>query len=313
MGHTMTLESQALAEELHKLIQLLDPANWRSELEAGVRERITRLKTRLATLLDQRVDSEFQPLQDALRGLAIVVEEGTRQRDWSTLFSRLQPAYESVAVRLRGLQVEVPELRTTNYKRSLVHASSGIVSFVCLEWFMSRPAIMILTSTLLFFVVLAETTRRFSPAINTALMKVFSPIAHPHEFHRMNSASWYAIALFILAFTASTMACSLAVLVLGFADPAAAMVGRRFGRIKLRGGRTLEGSLAFVAVAMVVSMVVITTLYSQIGIGAALGIALVAGVFGAVAEIFSSRWLDDNLTIPVAVGLGVTLISFVLL
>ncbi len=313
MAHAMALESQRLAEDLYSLIQLLDPANWRAELEIAARERVGAIKARLAALLEQGVETDLQPLQESLRAVAAVVDEATRQRDWSALFSRLQPVYEGVAVRLRTLQVEVPDLRPTNWKRSAVHATNGLVSLACLEFFMSRPAIQWLTIALLTWVVVAETTRRYIPAVNAALMRFFAPIAHPHESHRMNSASWYGIALFILAFTSSTMACSLAVIVLGIADPAAAIIGRRYGSIKLRAGRSLEGSLTFVLVGFVVSLAVLATLYAHLPVGAAVVIALAASVSGAVAEVFSSRWLDDNLTIPVVVAAAVSLMSFVLL
>ena len=90
---------------------------------------------------------------------------------------------------------------------------------------------------------------------------------------------------------------------LAFADPAAAIVGKRFGQRHFRWfghGRTLEGSLAFLLVA---------------GVGAAMAAACAAhatgtipwragvgcGLVGAAVEaVTPSGW--DNLTIPVAVA-----------
>ena len=91
------------------------------------------------------------------------------------------------------------------------------------------------------------------------------------------------------------------VLVLGLADPAAALVGRRFGRTKLVNGRSLEGSTAFVVTAALAGLVLVRLYFPELGWGAALALAMGGAVPGALTELYSQR-LDDNLTIPVAAG-----------
>ena len=44
-----------------------------------------------------------------------------------------------------------------------------------------------------------EISRRRSQRINEAILRVLSPIAHPHEVRRVNSATWYTTALAIMA------------------------------------------------------------------------------------------------------------------
>ena len=84
-------------------------------------------------------------------------------------------------------------------------------------------------------------------------------------------------------------------MVLGLGDPAAAIVGRRFGRTPVGDGRTLEGTLAFVAVGFVAAASTLLIL----GHPGPIGVLAVAGaVGGAVGEILSRR-IDDNLMIPV--------------
>ena len=67
-------------------------------------------------------------------------------------------------------------------------------------------------------------------------MGFLGPIAHPHERYVVNSATWYATSLTLLAVAFEPMAQSIGVIVLGLADPAAGIVGRRFGTRKLREG-----------------------------------------------------------------------------
>jgi dolichol kinase len=90
------------------------------------------------------------------------------------------------------------------------------------------------------------------------------------------------------------------VLVLGFADPAAGAIGRRFGRTRIAESRTLEGSVAFVVVGAVVSLAWLSI--TGVPFVRALVLGVVAGIAGALAEIASSKRFDDNFTIPVAVA-----------
>jgi dolichol kinase len=141
-------------------------------------------------------------------------------------------------------------------------------------------------------------------------MALFGKLAHVHERYRVNSATWYATALMLLSLWSSSAVSAIAVVVLGVGDPVAAMVGRRFGRTRLRAGRSLEGSLGFVGSAFVVAWVVAVLLLPG-SLSAHLLIALVAAISGAVAEIFSTR-LDDNLTIPLSVAASVTALQALL-
>ena len=87
---------------------------------------------------------------------------------------------------------------------------------------------------------------------------------------------------------------------LAFADPAAALVGARWGQRRLRpvNGRTLEGSLMFLIVAAMTTGLIA----SLSGAGAypwRMGVG--CGLVGAATEALTPRgW--DNLTIPIAVA-----------
>ena len=89
---------------------------------------------------------------------------------------------------------------------------------------------------------------------------------------------------------------------LAFADPAAAIVGRRFGQRKLRWfghGRTLEGSLAFLVITGACAAIAAISAHGTGTIPWRAGVA--CGFAGAAVEaVTPSGW--DNLTIPVAVA-----------
>jgi dolichol kinase len=152
----------------------------------------------------------------------------------------------------------------------------------------------------MFYAWTMEIARKRIPALNDRLMRFYGPIAHPQEWHRVNSATWYATALVLLALFATKPAMFSALVVLGFADPIAAMVGRAWGKRMLRTGRSLEGTLAFFVVGTIASSIALVIAHA----GTPLGILLVAtasGIAGAIAELYAAT-LDDNFTIPLAVG-----------
>ena len=97
------------------------------------------------------------------------------------------------------------------------------------------------------------------------------------------------------------------VLVLGFADPAAAIIGRRLGRVKLVNGRTLEGTSAFVIGGAVSTFAILASLGSSLNPALSTGnwaaISFCGALVGGIAELFSRR-IDDNMSVPWAGALG---------
>ncbi len=88
---------------------------------------------------------------------------------------------------------------------------------------------------------------------------------------------------------------------LGFADPAAAVVGSRFGERRFAGwghGRSVEGSLTYLAVAGGAAAAIALAVP---GAGPALRLAVGCGIAGAFVEAISPAGID-NLTAPLAVA-----------
>lgn len=311
MAHTYAIESQRLAEDTYDLIQLLDPATWQAELEASARELLHKIRARLERLQSQFNDFRDERLLEAVGSVAGAVEDFSEQGNWRTFFKRLQPAYEAMAARLSQYRMELPRLRPTNYHRNVLHVGMGLFALTSIL-LLPRLGIQIIISGIALFAITAESLRRVSPAVNAAMMRMFHKVAHPHEHFRVNSASWYTMALAILAFSASTMACAVAVIVLGLADPAAALIGKRFGRIKLRGGRSLEGSAAFFVVGLLAAAAVIALFFPGYGGAEILAFAAAASLLGALAEVLSGPWLDDNFSVPLASALGIILVALIL-
>jgi dolichol kinase len=152
------------------------------------------------------------------------------------------------------------------------------------------------------FAWMCEILRRRSPTVNDRLMRFFGPVAHAHEWHRVNSATWYATALILMAFVVPLEAAEVGVVVLAIADPAAGIFGRRFGRRRLASGRSFEGAAAFVTFGALAAFAWMSAAGSYES--SRLWVAVVAGAVGAAVELLVSR-VDDNLAIPLATSLAV--------
>ncbi len=197
-------------------------------------------------------------------------------------------------------------MRPSNIARSAFHIGSAALSLLLLRVVPHRGWLIAIAGSLALWAWSMEIGRRFSPALNARLVKVFSPIAHHHERHQTNSSTWYVTALTVLAIFAPMTAAELGVLVLGLADPAAGEIGRRFGRTRLRAGRSLEGSLSFLVVGTVTSFLWLTA--TGWAATPALWLATLAAASGALAELGSTRRFDDNLAIPLVVAATSTLV-----
>ncbi|MGO8998095.1 MAG: diacylglycerol/polyprenol kinase family protein [Polyangiaceae bacterium] len=201
-----------------------------------------------------------------------------------------------------------PVSRPTNYARSLVHFVSAAVGCTSVALFPSRATQLIIAGSFFTYAWSMEAARRVSPEVNRRLMRFYGPIAHPHEYFQVNSATWFATALVLLAAFATRPGMMAGLAVLGVADPIAAMIGRRWGKHPLRAGRSLEGTLAF----FVSGMLAAAAALALVGTGPlprTVGLAAVAAFAGAIAELWATK-LDDNLTIPVVVGAAVTIGTF---
>lgn len=202
-------------------------------------------------------------------------------------------------------------LRPANLRRSALHVFSGLAVLALIQLVLTPKTMVLVAAGFALAAWTMEISRRRSAAFNRFIMWVFGPVAHPHEVAKVNSATWYTTALFGLSLTASPMACAVAVTVLGVGDPAAGVVGRRFGSIRLATGRSLEGTAAFVVCAGAATFGMLRLFYPEVALPGALAVALVAAAAGGVAELFARR-LDDNFVIPLAAAAAATVVAALL-
>ena len=302
--------SEAFALDLYRVLRELDPMHLREELEESMLERVEALRVALAEMIATVDDSSLEPAMATVRTRMVELKRAFEthlpQPDvpehLEEFRSALVPVYERYAASLRHLDIHVPSLRPTNYARNVYHVSNALFALGCLL-VLSEMQIMLFALGMMTLAWTLEVGRRVIPRLNDFLMSLMGRVAHPHEAWRVNSATWYATACVILASMWDLKVASVGLAVLGFADPAAAIVGRRYGRLQLVNGRTSEGSLTFLAVGTMVAWLWMAVAWSVAAV-LAFKMAFLGALFGCIAELFSRR-IDDNLSIPVASAVGV--------
>jgi len=321
MGQTFTFPNTRVLLEIYSLLRDIDPSRWRDDLEAAMRARLSRVQEGVAQLAasvrDERLSAARAKLEEMSRLLRDCApsyrlpDSSAIKAEWLAFRARVAPAYEAVAVSLRAQAIDVPSLRPTNYARTLFHVASAVGSLLLLEMVLPLRSLPWITGGFALVCWTLEITRRRSAWWNDRLLEFafFKRIVHPRERHQVNSSTWYATALFVLALLRAPTIAVVALAVLGLADPAAAVVGRRWGRTRIARNRSLQGSLAFFFTGVIAAWAALLAFHPAAGLGGSLAIAAGATLAGTTAELLSTR-LDDNFTVPLAAALGAWLMGW---
>lgn len=191
--------------------------------------------------------------------------------------------------------------------RKLWHMGTGLVGLGAFYWFeiAQRPmAIFLLGLAAVAFSV--EFARLHIESVNVQVMKLMGPFMRESERNGLSGFPFYALGVGLSLYLFEEKIAILAILFLVFSDPISSFFGVLLGREKILPNKSLQGSLAGFITCYLVSLFYLNA-YEQTSIQA-LAFALFAGLIGSVSELLSI-FIDDNLTIPVFSGLGLTIIN----
>lgn len=152
-----------------------------------------------------------------------------------------------------------------------------------------------------------DITRARFPLLNRTVIKVAGPLMRRSEKDGMSGLPFYALGVSLSLFFYSRDIAILSVMFLVFSDPLSSFFGVLYGKDKIMPNKSLQG-----AVAGFFTCYLITLFYTMNHV--ALGnhilvFAVIAGLIGALSELVSAFNIDDNLTIPVLSGLGMTVLN----
>lgn len=183
--------------------------------------------------------------------------------------------------------------------RKGIHMMS--LSIPVVYYFIPKSTALALLIPLMLLFLVADLLRSYHKPSFKLYNRIFGRMLRAHEKtlqkKTLNGATWVLLsAVFcVLVFPKLITITAFAILIIS--DTTAALIGRRFGTRKFN-DKSLEGSSAFVISAAIVILFTpkVQHLFAEYLI------AVVSGVIGALAEVFSFDIIDDNFAIPVAIG-----------
>jgi len=145
---------------------------------------------------------------------------------------------------------------------------------------------------------------------------IIKAMERDHEDHNLGTV-YYAISLLILAYVTFSLNISyigaIGILIMGYGDGFAAIIGKKFGKHKLKiyhSYKSIEGSLTVFVFSLIISLVFFSA-YTTSGFHAPI-IFIPASLFIAtIATLleFYSPLGSDNLTLPI----GISLVAYLLI
>lgn len=183
--------------------------------------------------------------------------------------------------------------------RKLVHLAMAIVPAI--GWWVSYPLSLALAGLFLLASLVVEAARRWWPQINRLLWWLLPTTFRQWEDRRVLGSTWFALGMLATLGLFGRDLGGTAVLFLAWGDPAAEIVGRRWGRPGE--GKTLVGSLGCLVACLVAAGV-------GVGLG---GLSPWAALAGALVATLVERWSpppDDNLWMPLLSGLTMAAVQW---
>ncbi len=184
--------------------------------------------------------------------------------------------------------------------RKLIHLCS--LSIPIIYYFITQNTAIIILAVLAVVAVVLDVSRYFSPSVGKVFYKIFGFLLRKHELDskkkNLNGATYVLISALICVFIFPKVIFITSFAVLIVSDTMAALIGRRFGKHKFL-SKSLEGTLAFFISGSIV--VLFTPKIDYLFLEYAIGIFSV--FIGAIAENISFGFADDNLSIPISIGL----------
>jgi dolichol kinase len=186
--------------------------------------------------------------------------------------------------------------------RKLYHLFGGL-GLLSLYYLLGRREALLCYGVLVLAVLAVDITRLRVPAFNQFIQSHFSSFIRKNEANKLTGTAPYVLGIGLTLLWYRTDIATAAVCFLAFGDVAATTIGERWGRTKISGDKSLEGTVAFAVVAVMAGF-----LLSLIGVDLSPRL-IVAGALVAAGVELVPLPVNDNLVIPLVSGGAMELIA----
>ncbi len=190
-----------------------------------------------------------------------------------------------------------------HWARKIWHISGVVLIFLLFQILPTNFSKFLVVLGAILFVSM-DILRKNNKNVNTFFIYYFKPIMRQNEINHLAGTTYLFLGVMILVLFFNPLVVSLSLLFLAFADPFASYFGIRFGRDKIYGDKTIQGF--FAAFLICAGLTILYLIYHDLLLDRVILVAVLAGIIGALAELVPIAKLDDNLTIPIVSGLGLS-------
>jgi dolichol kinase len=176
--------------------------------------------------------------------------------------------------------------------RKLIHLSGA--AFPLLYLVAPYQVVLIFTLIALALVVAVEWARQRWPALERFFESLIGPALRQSESSKPTGGTWSMLSILITLLICARRWAIPAMLYAQIGDPAAEIVGRRWGRHRMPNGKSLEGSLACFTISLVIGLACCQVL------PLAPAITVLGAVVATLAEAISLPPCDNLIMAPLA-------------
>jgi diacylglycerol kinase (CTP) len=192
-----------------------------------------------------------------------------------------------------------PDLKTkadVHLARKIWHFI-GVVVVAIFYHNLSRPMALQTLTFLCAVGIFIDVYRQKAPWLNKLVVTLGQHIMRESEKAGLAGSTYLLVGVLVIVAIFPPSVVLLSLLFLAVADPIASYFGIRYGKDKLFGKKSLQGSMAaFFACTIVAAIYFLTQGMMTERI---LIVSILAGLIGAVAEVIPVADLDDNFVLPV--------------
>jgi len=194
-------------------------------------------------------------------------------------------------------------------KRKAIHLISTIIPVI--YFYTSKDFITWFVGIGLVLMFAVDIIKAHSNIISKLYRLFFHDIlrSHEKEFKKnyFTGGTYYAAGIFLSLLIFPMEVAINSILVLIWCDTMAALIGIKFGRIKLFKRKTLEGTSAFIIMGLILC-IILSFIFPGYGFITA---GIPALIITALYELFNNR-LNDNFTIPLFNGIIFILLKYII-
>lgn len=192
--------------------------------------------------------------------------------------------------------------------RKLWHIGMGLIAlwpYYTVEAMTKEVAIRLAFAVAVAGLLVDLLRLRFSH-LNHYVLKVLGPLMRQSEVGSLSGLPFYALGIASSLFFYQEEIAVLSIFFLVFSDPISSYFGIRYGTDKIIPNKSVQGSAAGLCTCYIISLT-----YGLILAEPTIDLlifSLLAGLVGSLSELLSV-FVDDNLTIPLVSGGGLTLLN----